>query len=186
MLQSTLRTLAGAFILLGAGLTAAEDDVPFDIGDEPPQWLGVGPDGDDIRLTDSPDQVRVVTFWASWCAPCLTELEALEAFRENIPASELEIFAVNVHEFDPDKALQIRRRYDDAGFLFSADPKREIITEHGIMSIPLMLMIDHNGQLRQVHQGYTEEKLDQITDQLNSLLAEQIRDRRSEAGLSGR
>lgn len=178
MLRYSLRVLACALILAGTSLPVFAE-LPFEVGGEPPAWLGFDRNGEEVELDDYPERVRVVSFWASWCAPCLNELDVLEQLQAQLPEGDLRIFAVNILEFDQRKARRIQKRLKDTELLFTADRRDRIVDEHGISTIPLMLMIDHNGEIRQVHQGYEEEKLDQIIDELNGLLVEQAKHRRS-------
>lgn len=182
MRQTTLRALAGAAFLIGASLTASADEMPFEVGGEAPAWLGIDRNGEDVRLDDYPDRVRVVSFWATWCGPCLTEIDVLEQLQAQIPESDLRIFAVNIMENNQRRVRRMLMRLDDAELLFTSDWKDRIVDEHDISAIPLMVMIDHRGEIRQVHQGYGEDKLDPIIGELNDLLREQANDRRSVAG----
>ena len=54
------------------------------------------------RPFESPDELRnrvvLVTFFASWCPPCLSEFAHLNDLREAFADSQLVIVAVNVHE----------------------------------------------------------------------------------------
>lgn len=181
MLRNCTRTFASALLLVSFSLSAAAG-MPFQVDGEPPQWLGADQDGEDVRLDDYPDRVRVVSFWATWCAPCLTELELLEQLQSQIPESELRIFAVNVHERNHRRVRRMLIDLDEPELLFTSDINDRLVDEHGIKSIPLMVMIDHLGEIRHVHQGYGEDMLDRIIDELNALLVEQARARRPVSG----
>lgn len=178
MSRHPIRVFMCALLFTATSLPALASP-PFEVGDEPPVWLGLDRNGEAVELDDYPDRVRVVSFWASWCAPCLNELDVLEQVQAQLPESDLRIFAVNILEFDRRKARRIHQRLKDTELLFTADRRDRIVDEHEISTIPLMVMIDHNGEIRQVHQGYEEEKLDQIIDELNGLLAEQAKHRGS-------
>ena len=42
------------------------------------------PDGAETTLAASDGKLRVVNFWATWCAPCREEMPALEALQEDL------------------------------------------------------------------------------------------------------
>lgn len=164
-------------VTAAAFFTQAWAGKPFEAGGEPPELLGRDQSGSTVRLADFPDRVRVISFWASWCGPCLTELDALEQLAGQLPESDLQVIAVNVHERKPALVRRMLGRLDDPNLLYTQDRRDIIVDRYGINSIPLMMMIDHNGEIRHVHQGYGESKLDQIIDELNALLVEQAQDR---------
>lgn len=157
---------------------ATHAEMPFEPGGEPPEMLGRDQSGSTIRLEDFPDRVRVVTFWASWCGPCLTEIDVMEQLADQLPDSDLRVIAINVHERNPVRVRRMLRRLDDPNLLYTEDRRDVIVDQYDIESIPLMMMIDHHGEIRYVHQGYGESKLDQIIEELNGLLVEQAEDRR--------
>jgi thiol-disulfide isomerase/thioredoxin len=169
-----MRTLALVLLLLSGLSTAGEDALPFQVGAEPPDHLGRDLDWTEIRLSDFPDRVRVVTFWASWCAPCLAELDMLERIQAQIPTSQLKVIAVNVLESNKDRVKRmLRRRGDELNLLYSFDDGGDLAEEYAIRALPLMMMIDGRGRIRQVHQGYGEDMLDQIVTEMNDLMIEQ-------------
>ncbi|MEE4305149.1 MAG: TlpA disulfide reductase family protein, partial [Wenzhouxiangella sp.] len=133
--------------------------------------------GTNVTLEDFPGRVRVVTFWASWCGPCLTEIDVMEQLAGQVPDTDLRVIAVNVHERNPVRVRRMLRRLDDPNLLYTEDRRDIIVDRYDIESIPLMMMIDHHGEIRYVHQGYGESKLDQIIEELNGLLVEQAQDR---------
>lgn len=58
--------------------------------------------GEDIALKDLKGKFVIVKFWASWCAPCLGDLEHLSRFYKNNPDLPIEIVAVSI---DSDSAV---------------------------------------------------------------------------------
>jgi thiol-disulfide isomerase/thioredoxin len=169
----SILSFAVALLLSGAALA----EMPFQPGGEPPGMLGRDQSGTNVTLEDFPDRVRVVTFWASWCGPCLTEIDVMEQLAGQVPDTDLRVIAVNVHERNPVRVRRMLRRLDDPNLLYTEDRRDIIVDRYDIESIPLMMMIDHHGEIRYVHQGYGESKLDQIIEELNGLLVEQAQDR---------
>ena len=51
--------------------------------------------GDDIRLEDLRGQWVLVSFWATWCSPCLKEMPTMERLYQDMGDEGLEILAVH-------------------------------------------------------------------------------------------
>jgi thiol-disulfide isomerase/thioredoxin len=54
--------------------------------------------GDEIRLTDFAGRTVLVNFWATWCAPCVAEMPALQRLRDRLAPQRVEVIAVNFQE----------------------------------------------------------------------------------------
>ncbi|MDE0056040.1 MAG: TlpA disulfide reductase family protein, partial [Gammaproteobacteria bacterium] len=65
------------------------------VGDIPPPRLGTDRNGDRINLEEMSGKIVVISFWATWCPPCLKELPVLEAIHNSIGEDRLEVIAVN-------------------------------------------------------------------------------------------
>lgn len=65
----------------------------FDIFDFP-QPLSATPfrdrDGNEVRLADFEGQVVLVNFWATWCAPCVAEMPALDRLAARLAADHVD------------------------------------------------------------------------------------------------
>ena len=54
--------------------------------------------GQDVRLEDFAGRTVIVNFWATWCAPCVAEMPALQRLRDKLAADRVEVIAVNFQE----------------------------------------------------------------------------------------
>jgi thiol-disulfide isomerase/thioredoxin len=71
-------------------------------------------DGDVVELVDLRGSVVVLTFWASWCRECDTEMRALQGVRMRYDAMDVAVLALSVgHE----REASIRRYAHDRGLL---------------------------------------------------------------------
>ena len=138
-------------------------------GDTPPAKLGLGNDGNDVMVAQSAGKVTVVTFWASWCGPCMKELPMLEAIQRTAK-DQVQVVAVNIEERE--KYRRVSRAISSALTLKLAhDYDGQARDAFGVKGIPHMLIIGRDGKILAVHRGYSEESLDGIIAEINAALA---------------
>jgi thiol-disulfide isomerase/thioredoxin len=168
-----VRPLLFAIAVLLAGATAWAGTVTerMHVGDRPPDFLGRDTDGSDIRLSADPGKVTVITFWATWCGPCLQELPLLEAAQEVAGPERLRIIAINFQE-DRRTVTSVRRDLSKFQITFAYDPGGRVASAFGINAIPHMYMLDKRGRIARIRVGYGEASSKDLADDLNRLLAQ--------------
>jgi len=81
--------------------TAEDHDVarklahPAD-GQAPPAYAFLGPDGKSLTAADFKGKVVVMNLWATWCAPCKTEMPTLAKLAEAYKGKPVEVVAVSI------------------------------------------------------------------------------------------
>ena len=102
------------------------------LGDLPPIPEGMLADG----------EVKLVNFWASWCAPCRVEHPSLTA----LSAEGVPIYGVNYKD-RPNAALgflaELGNPYDAAG----ADESGRMALEWGVYGVPETYVVDGEGRI---------------------------------------
>ena len=140
-----------------------------DVGEVPPDYLGRSSDGEEIRLSEGAGRIRIVTFWATWCSPCLKELPVLNAIQKRGGADRIEVIAINLKE--PKKQFRkALRAYEDFEITFIHDRRGSVARNYGVNGIPHMVMVDVDGRVAYKHIGYNESALEGIVAEINALL----------------
>jgi periplasmic protein thiol:disulfide oxidoreductases, DsbE subfamily len=136
--------LAGLFIF-GMGREDAQQLPSSQIGRDAPSLATVTPLGDLPPLTDEmlrDGKVKLVNYWASWCAPCRAEHPQLEA----LSGEGVTIYGINYK----DEAANALKFLSDLGNPYAAiaqdEPGRTAL-EWGVYGVPETYIIDGEGKI---------------------------------------
>ncbi|AJE46345.1 DsbE family thiol:disulfide interchange protein [Celeribacter indicus] len=135
-----------ALFIFGMGREDAEQLPSSQIGREAPSIAAVTPLGD-LPVLEDPmlreGGVKLVNYWASWCAPCRAEHPQLETLSEE----GVTIYGINYK----DEAPAALKFLDELGNPFAAvaqdEPGRTAL-EWGLYGVPETYVIDGEGRIR--------------------------------------
>ena len=95
---------------------------------------------DDAALRDG--TVKLVNFWASWCAPCRIEHPNLQALSDE----GIAIYGINYKD-DPAKALAFMTELGDPYAAIGVDASGRMGLDWGVYGVPETFVIDGNGTI---------------------------------------
>lgn len=101
--------------------------------------LGEYPTFDSSVFTDG--QVKLVNFWASWCAPCRVEHPNLIEIARKIP-----VYGVNQKD-RPDDALKFLAELGNPFIAITTDDKGRQSVEWGVYGLPETFLLDGEGKI---------------------------------------
>jgi thiol-disulfide isomerase/thioredoxin len=125
--------------------------------------------GEKIPLSGQRGKVVILTFWASWCAPCRRELPILEKAQEVVGKDKLTVFAVSYRE-NPNAARAIRQMASSLQINLVEDSNGWIAGRYTISSIPHLFIIGRDGTVLANHIGYGDRTLNELVDDINHAL----------------
>jgi len=108
--------------------------------------------GHNLRLSDYRGQVVLLNFWASWCGPCRQEMPLLEVLYKRYHKLGFTILGVNV-DTDSTKANNYLRDIK-VSFPVLYDNQNAVAKNFNVNAMPTTVIIDRNGKMRFMHQGY--------------------------------
>lgn len=108
-------------------------------------------DGDTLSLQDLEGRVALVTFWASWCAPCRDELPLLDSLNAAIARPELALVGINedVNESD---AREFAGELDLRMTMLLGRGKMRARYHYG--GLPYTVLLDREGRIVREYYGF--------------------------------
>lgn len=138
-----------------AGVTA---DVGVRKGQLARDFIGVGPDGSTVRLSELRGRPTIINFWATWCTSCLAELPDFKEVQRELGAENINVVAVNAGEGLGD-ASRFLNQLDAPSFRVAMDPTLTVSDAYAVYGMPTSLFLDAEGVIRAVYVGQIDKDL---------------------------
>ncbi|MCO5091400.1 TlpA disulfide reductase family protein [Bosea sp. (in: a-proteobacteria)] len=114
-----------------------------------PPLAFTGPDGKPATLAAMKGRTLLVNLWATWCAPCLKEMPALDALQKEMGGPDFAVVAINIDTRNLDKPKAWLAENRIAALPFHADPQAATFqllrTAHKVEGMPVSLIVDKAG-----------------------------------------
>lgn len=129
-------------------------------------------DGGTVKLSKCRGRVVLMSFWATWCKPCLKELhEVPDKILKRFEGQKFTMIAVAKGE----PRVTVEKKMAElaaAGVVFPVglDPYEKISRLLGDDRIPQLVVIGPDGVVRYHEVGYTPERLDEVAALIETLL----------------
>ena len=158
------------WIALIAVTVAASSLYAATISETAPAFALKSRHGDTVALEGLRGQVVMINFWATWCGPCRQEMPHLEALYERYQNLGFTLLGVNVEQ-DP-KGADKWLAETPVSFPILFDPENGVSKLYDVVAMPSTVIVDRNGKVRYVHNGYKPGYEDEYQTQVRTLLRE--------------
>lgn len=111
-------------------------------------------------------KVVLLNFWATWCAPCLTEMPRFVAWQQEHGGRGLQVIGVSMDDEEPPVHAVYQKYRLNYPVVMGDEKLGEMYG--GILGLPVIFLIDRNGKVRFKHQGVTD--LNIIDREIQTLL----------------
>ena len=129
--------------------------------------------GKPVKIQDiaAGGKITVLSFWATWCAPCKRELDAIsELYPTWTSTYNTQLVAITI---DNARALtQVKPLIQEKGWEFAVlvDSKQELQQALNFQAIPQTFVVDTQGNIVYQHEGYSpgdEYELEKVIKELS-------------------
>lgn len=114
-------------------------------------------------------QVLLVSFWATWCQPCIEEQPSLLALQDEFGNDGLQVIGV-LHDDRPRGALTWLTDNDRTAFRILVGTE-DIARRSRVGRLPHTLLVGRSGQVAEVFYGYWSGRDAYVKERVKELLA---------------
>jgi thiol-disulfide isomerase/thioredoxin len=102
-------------------------------------------DGQPVKFESLRGRPAILSFWATWCAPCVAEIPILERFWSGNKASRVAFAAITDEPAETVRRFLSDQRVDYPVLL---DPRRASFRRWRVETMPALRVLDKTGRLR--------------------------------------
>ncbi len=128
--------------------------------------------GDSFNVStdyDDEDKLYVFSFWATWCAPCINELDAIHQkyndWKDNL---NVEVIAVSVDDTRTQKRVKPLLNGKNWSYSVLLDTNQELKRALSIVNVPYTIVVK-NKKIVYVSNGYSQGSEDELYAKLQEL-----------------
>ncbi len=151
------------FLLLVANLSFAQQEFPsVDLKSLESETISTS-------SFNEQDKLYVFSFWATWCAPCIQELEAIsEVYADWKTQINVELIAVSTDDSRTQK--RVKPLINGKGWEYKVllDTNQDLKRKLSIANIPYLVVVK-NGKIVFIQNGHTPGAEDELLAKLKSL-----------------
>jgi peroxiredoxin len=155
IVRNAVLAAISVFVLVSGSASAASPSAI--VGKPAPAFDLEKPDGGRISLASLKGNVVILTFWATWCAPCKVEMPTLEEAYNRHGGKGVAVVGVNFQQEKP----QVKK-FADANkitFPIAMDTDGKTADAYNVPGLPITFFIGMDGKLAGYHEGIVKPEL---------------------------
>lgn len=142
-----------------SGLTSAQLEKSL-AGSLAPDFTLRDLEGREVSLSDFRGKTVLLNFWATWCAPCIAEMPALERLHQQFQERSFLVLGVST-DFDP-RVVSLFQQKQGLSFPIVIDQEIVVPKKYGVSGFPESFFIGPDGTFLAFHDPSTGKRVTRI------------------------
>jgi len=110
-----------------------------------------------------PGRGTLVSFWATWCSPCMEELKHLAKVLGKDSKIPIDVITVNVDTSETSSDVRSTARLEKILFPIALDPTHRIFGKYNAeKALPYSVLLNGQGTILKSFQGYQPDMVEQM------------------------
>ena len=98
----------------------------------------------DVELNKNDGKIKILNFWATWCAPCKKEMPSLDRLSANYP--NILIFPINLEKPNPSKTKKFFEDLNIKSLSIYFDTEFELAKKLQLRGVPTTVLLNRDGK----------------------------------------
>jgi thiol-disulfide isomerase/thioredoxin len=122
--------------------------------------------GREVSLDQFRGKIVMLDFWATWCNPCRMTMPLVEKLQKEYP-NNMVLLAINLQETKD--VVREYMRQQNLGSQVLLDEEGSVGKTYGTEAIPMQVLIDKTGIVRDIKTGFDPRMLPQLRAEIERL-----------------
>jgi cytochrome c biogenesis protein CcmG/thiol:disulfide interchange protein DsbE len=130
-------------------------------------------DGTPVNIQDygKTGKIMVLSFWATWCTPCIKELNnVLELYDDWKKKYGLEVVAISMDDARTVSKVSPTVTALTWPYIILLDENKDLARAMNVNNPPQTILLDQSGHIVYVHNGYTEGSELELEEKIKALV----------------
>ena len=163
---------SGLYVLVFVGVMLAGNVHAELMKGEAPNFTLKSLRGENIKLSEHRGEVIMLSFWATWCDKCKENFTVLNDIYLKYRDQGFTLLSINNQEEDDIKKIRKWLKGRRVAYPILLDTTHTVSDNYEVADMPSTYILDRDGQLRYVHNGFKEGYQDEVIKQVRELMEE--------------
>jgi len=128
--------------------------------------------GENIKLSEHRGEVIMLSFWATWCDKCKQNFPVLNEIYLKYRDQGLTVLSINTETEKDFEKVQKWLKGKKVAYPILLDADHLVSDKYEVSDMPSTYLLDRDGHLRFVHNGFEEGYEDVVLKQVRELMDE--------------